>query len=71
MRSDQAFGNPVRVEETENMVKAHEATYKELANALRRVVHLDSLDHLLLLPSGGAELSMQRSARSEPQSDQS
>jgi hypothetical protein len=55
----------------EGDVWAHEASYKELANALRRVVHLDSLDHLLLPPTGATELSMQRSARNGLQLDRS
>lgn len=43
----------------EGDVWAHEASYKELANALRRVVHLDSLDALVLPPNSTTELSVQ------------
>lgn len=35
-------------------VWAHEASYKELATALRRVVHLNSLDELLVQPATAA-----------------
>jgi hypothetical protein len=39
----------------EGDIWAHEASYKELANAMRRVVHLNTLDDLLLLPNNNAQ----------------
>jgi hypothetical protein len=42
----------------EGDIWAHEASYKELANAMRRVVHLNTLDGLLLPPNNDAQRSL-------------
>jgi hypothetical protein len=42
----------------EGDIWAHEASYKELANAMRRVVHLNTLDGLLLPPNNDAQKSL-------------
>ncbi len=42
----------------EGDIWAHEASYKELANVLRRVVHLNTLDGLLLPPKSDSQLSL-------------
>jgi hypothetical protein len=43
---------------------AHEASYRGLSNALRRVVHLEDLDNLVLLPGNNdAQQIVGREAR--------